>query len=386
MTTPRQPGWYDDPQDSNAQRYWDGQGWTPHRQRKPLARQTRAPVTPTVLQPPPSNLPPPPPRPPNLPPPQPSPPNLSPLQPGQNYRDEHAWADIPATPSAGGPPTGNVVTKLRTNKLAVYLIGGGFGGLTGALLAEPVILSNPSYYTGLLEVILYTALWFGVITSVLAAVLVIAAEWYQRRQLRPLRVVNALLFGALAGAIAGAVAEAIFQQKIGSPEFHNYVLRTFCWGLAGSLVGALLSRTVPNLGLRRGSAAGFIGGAVGGICFILVSHVLPETLGRLVGISALGVALGLAMYVVEHLFHEALLEVIWAPNETTRVTLGAQPVTIGGGEDHIFVRGLPEHVAAVVFENGQIEHIETSTGKRTPLKDGSRLQIGPLSLVVHAAE
>ncbi len=34
MTTP-QPGWYDDPQDANARRYWDGQQWTSHRQRKP---------------------------------------------------------------------------------------------------------------------------------------------------------------------------------------------------------------------------------------------------------------------------------------------------------------------------------------------------------------
>ena len=63
MTTPRQPGWYDDPHDSNAQRYWDGQDWTPHRQRKPLSRPTQAPVTPTPPQSPPSNLPPPPPPP-----------------------------------------------------------------------------------------------------------------------------------------------------------------------------------------------------------------------------------------------------------------------------------------------------------------------------------
>ncbi len=34
MTTPNQPGWYDDPQDPNAQRYWDGRGWTPHRQQR----------------------------------------------------------------------------------------------------------------------------------------------------------------------------------------------------------------------------------------------------------------------------------------------------------------------------------------------------------------
>jgi hypothetical protein len=67
MTTPDQPGWYDDPNDSNAQRYWDGQNWSPHRQRKPHSPQAQTPVTPTAPVPsPPSNLPPPPP---NLPPP-----------------------------------------------------------------------------------------------------------------------------------------------------------------------------------------------------------------------------------------------------------------------------------------------------------------------------
>jgi uncharacterized membrane protein YeaQ/YmgE (transglycosylase-associated protein family) len=356
MTTLHQPGWYDDPDDASALRYWDGQVWTAHRQRKPTSR----PVQPPVVATPPQEYS----RPPELPPPAPRLPN------------------VPPTSSDTG-----VVTKLRTNKLAVYLLGGGFGGLAGALLAELVEIARPRYYIPFLEVILYTALWFGVITSVLTAALVIAAEWYQRRELRPGRVVNAFLFGALAGAIAGAVAEAIFQQKIGNPEFQNYVLRTFCWGLAGSLIGGLLSRTVPNLGLKRGSAAGFVGGAVGGICFLLlVSSTVAETLGRLVGISVLGIALGLAMYVVEQLFREASLEVIWAPNESTRVSLGAQPVTIGGGEDHVFLRGLPEHVAAIVFANGQIEYIETSNGKRTPLKDGSCLPIGPVQLVVHAAE
>ncbi len=37
MTTPSQPGWYDDPQDPNAQRYWDGRGWTSHRQPWPAS-------------------------------------------------------------------------------------------------------------------------------------------------------------------------------------------------------------------------------------------------------------------------------------------------------------------------------------------------------------
>ncbi len=52
MTISTQPGWYDDPEDPNAQRYWDGHDWTPHRQRKPAS-------APSPPPPPPPNLPPP---------------------------------------------------------------------------------------------------------------------------------------------------------------------------------------------------------------------------------------------------------------------------------------------------------------------------------------
>jgi drug/metabolite transporter (DMT)-like permease len=366
MTTRPQPGWYDDPDDPNAQRHWDGQNWTPYRKRKPTPRPAQPPVAASPQEQY-SPRPGPPPPPPPLPPPPP--------------------AHLPPPPTRGLPAIfdSNFVAKLRTNQLAVYLVAGGLGGLAGALLGE-VEASGPRYYTSTPQIIMRTSLWSGLFTSVLAVALVIAAEWYQRHQLRPGRVAIAFLFGALAGAFAGAIAELIFQQRIGSIWFQNYVLRSFCWGLAGSLIGAFLSRAVPNLGLIRGSVAGFIGGAVGGISFVLIAGVLPETLGRLVGIAALGTALGFAMYAVEHLFREASVEVIWAPNESTRVSLGAQPVTIGGGEDHIFLRGLPEHVAAIVFQNGQLEYVESSTGTRTPLTDGSRFAIGPVELLVHAAK
>lgn len=175
-------------------------------------------------------------------------------------------------------------------------------------------------------------------------------------------------------------------MRIGSPAFHAIVVRTVCWGLMGALLGALLSRTVPNLGLLRGLIGGAVGGGLGGIGFLLVGLVLPAAVGRLVGLGTLGFALGLAMIVVEKLFREASLEVIWAPGETTNFNLGAQAVTIGGGEDHVFVRGLPHHFASIVFANGVIEYVETARGARTPLKNGSRLEIGKLNLVIHAAK
>jgi hypothetical protein len=57
MTTPQQPGWYDDPGDAKAQRYWDGQVWTPQRRRKPMSSANQQPATPPALSAPPSPAP-----------------------------------------------------------------------------------------------------------------------------------------------------------------------------------------------------------------------------------------------------------------------------------------------------------------------------------------
>jgi hypothetical protein len=110
MTTPGQPGWYDDPNDTSAQRYWDGQDWTPHRQRKQVSRSTRATVTPP---PPPaaSNLPPPPPPPAtNLPPPAS---NLPPPPPDQQAQ----WPPPGQTP--GGVPQKRSRTSIAVIAAAI---------------------------------------------------------------------------------------------------------------------------------------------------------------------------------------------------------------------------------------------------------------------------
>lgn len=50
MTIPPRHGWYDDPDNSDAQRYWDGREWTPHRQQKPQRPRPNFPPPPQVGQ------------------------------------------------------------------------------------------------------------------------------------------------------------------------------------------------------------------------------------------------------------------------------------------------------------------------------------------------
>ncbi len=276
------------------------------------------------------------------------------------------------------------LVALRSNKPLLYLLAGGFGGAAGSVLAE--FAPGGGRDATPFALIVATGIWSAIAASVLATALFVAGEWHQRRDVRPRSAQKILLLGALAGFVSGAVAQAAYSVQIGPAAFHAVVVRVACWALMGALLGALLSRPVPNLGLLRGLLAGAVGGGLGGVGFLLVGAVLPDAIGRLVGIGTLGLALGLAMIVVEKLFREASLEVIWAPNETTNFNLGAQAVTIGGGENHVFVRGLPPRFARIAFSNGLIEYVETATGKRTPLKDGSRLEIGKLNLVIHAAK
>jgi hypothetical protein len=84
-TSDNQPGWYDDPNDLSAQRYWDGQGWTPHRQRKPVSPPIRASAPPPAA------------------PPLPQPPAAPPLPPPPGGAPAPPFG-VPQSPPPGQPP------------------------------------------------------------------------------------------------------------------------------------------------------------------------------------------------------------------------------------------------------------------------------------------
>lgn len=276
------------------------------------------------------------------------------------------------------------ISNLRLKQRELYALAGVIGGVVGALVAE-LTLRVAIDRTTLIGGIVGTGLWSAAFASVLGSILFLAGEWHQRRELKPDRTIRVAVISGAAGLLSGAGAQYLFSMEVGSFQLRNYGLRILAWAIMGALLGAMLSRSVPNLPLRRGFGAGAIGGAVGCMGFLLTSMYLAGSTGRTVGIALLGLSLGLAMYFVENMFREASVEVEWAPRETTRVGLGAQPVVIGGGgEEQIFKKGLPPYVSSLVFRDGLIEHVETANGKRTPLQDGSRLRIGGLNMQVHA--
>jgi uncharacterized membrane protein YeaQ/YmgE (transglycosylase-associated protein family) len=271
---------------------------------------------------------------------------------------------------------------IRNNKPLLFLILGFIGGAIGSFLSEFLPeMSEQSDATVLVQ----TSIWTSLTGGMISLALFVASEIYHRR--RGFLTGQALKYvfaGVVGGLIAGAVAQAVYSGDFVSPTVKNFVLRPICWGIMGAILGWRLASTIPNLTRKRAAIAGGIGGVVGGVVFLFVGYYMPEAIGRLVGVGALGAALGLAIVVVDSMFREASLEIVWAPREVTTVALGAIPVTIGGGDDHVFVAGLAQASARIVIEHGKIQYVDTATQRRTELRDGSKLKIGRIEVIVHA--
>ena len=119
MTSSIQPGWHDDPEDASAQRYWDGQAWTPLRRRKPLSGQPPAPSA--AAAPVPTGFPPPP-----APPTPQQPPSRTPPEVTAQYgQPPGQWAPLsPQAPAVTAKGGGSGKKALLTVAAVVVLIVG----------------------------------------------------------------------------------------------------------------------------------------------------------------------------------------------------------------------------------------------------------------------
>lgn len=267
---------------------------------------------------------------------------------------------------------------MKNNKCLLFLVCGFLGGCSGTLIAELA----PAFGRDFLGMALHVAVWSGATASLITAGLFAAGEVYHRKPFSTYVYRKGLVAGLLAGGMAGFVAQSVYSFSDHSDFWGGVIVRSLCWGLMGAILGWRLSSVIPNLGAVRGVLAGAFGGFFGGVSFLLISHLFPELFGRVTGMGILGAALGLAVVAIEEAFRSASLEIIWAPKEITTVTLGSSPVYLGGGDDHIFVKGLPQNALSVVLKDGQIQCANHTTGSHNVLKDGSLIKVGKIEVVV----
>lgn len=269
------------------------------------------------------------------------------------------------------------LTDLR--KAVFFAVCGGVGGAAGALLAEPMG-GGPS--VDFAEAMANVAVWFGLIGAAIAAAILFGQGWYLRRKLRPDRsVMLGAVFGLIAGALSGAIAQFIFSAG-GEGE----VLRAFCWGIAGGLLGLILSARIPNLAWRRGLSGGLLGGLAGGILFIALSAAAGDTLGRLTGVFAIGFLIGLMIMLADALFREAWLEIAYGSREKRSISLGAEAVTFGSDPGcTVYVAGVAPRACSYKLEQGRIIYEDLATGQTSAASPGDSLSLGKLTVTVHGA-
>ena len=292
-------------------------------------------------------------------------------------------------------PSQNEISSsmLIGNKFLLFTVAGLIGGALGSLGSEFIMSHEEASSAGFMSLVFRTGVWgccWGIgITLALLGV----CEVYARRSAFSVWVaINGLWRGALCGFVSGAVAQAVFSLPVKEAWLRYWIFKPVCWGIAGLLLGLLLSFSIPNLGKIKGAIAGMVGGFIGGGTFVCLNFLLLmfNSCGtmaggflRMVGIGIIGAAVGLVVTVAEAVFRSAYVEIFWGTNEKTIVNLGPEPVWFGGGRSQVFVKGLPERSAGLVMQAGTIVFME-SNGSRRTLGDGQSMTVGHVRIVVHA--
>lgn len=259
---------------------------------------------------------------------------------------------------------------------------GAVGAAIGSILSDVIRVPTESFVMKLVS----SAIWSALLAAGIAAGLVWALELNLRKPSFPRgKVLGALRAGAFAGAISGGIAEFIFSSVALAPGFGQVLFQSACWGLAGALIGSALSKFIANLSRKKAVIGGAVGGFAGGFSFLVLCTVLPEALGRVIGVGMLGAVLGLCLLMADNLFRSAWLEVIWGPNESTTLSLGEKPVYLGGGDDDVYIAGLPQHAVRVVATRGVIQCDQLVGKGPTFLKAGSEIRLGNVKVVVRTS-
>ncbi len=277
------------------------------------------------------------------------------------------------------------IVRARNNKKLLFACFGFFGGVIGSLIAESIEIIKIDYVQNSDKLQASFSLASVSICFLLAF---FWAETIHNRKIKLTgkQIKQALVFGIIAGVVSGTIAQTLFEYaSLFLPDKIMYFIgHHFIWAIFGALLGWCLVQIIPNLEKVMAVVAGAVSGVFGSFGFIIICTIISGGMpARTIGTGILGVALGLTIVLTEQLFREGSLQITWAQNEITTMNLCTRPIFIGGGDDHIFINGLPQNSASVVLKDGKVIYKDTKTAKETTLRNGSQLKMGKVEIIVH---
>ena len=277
-------------------------------------------------------------------------------------------------------------------------IAGLIGGLLAWAVAESLFGDNHtagSVSQILIEMGVFGAIIGGIIGCCLgAADGVVSGVWEKALKAGGI----GLGIGAAGGFLGGVCGQYLYGSLLGSgqPGIGTFMLaRTIAWSVVGIFVGL-------GQGVGRGSGKRIVNGLIGGLAGGFVAGLLFDPIGsavntglvsRLVGISILGGAAGLAVGLVEEMRKEAWLSVVQGPLSGKQFILYENITRIGSSPkcEITLIKDpqvMPEHAAIenrgasfVLSSNQGPALVNGQPAHQMRLQAGTMIVVGSTSLL-----
>lgn len=243
-------------------------------------------------------------------------------------------------------------------------------------------------FAGIAPALFRVGTWTGFICVGIALALVVVQSLLLTGAVDVGRILKPVGVAFGVGFVSGVIAQFLYGMLLAAfGESLGQLPRFPPWMIAGAGLGLAMSLAIPNIRSLPAAALGALGGLLGVSAFVVFIYLgLGDVTARLWGAAAIGFFIGLALAVAERAAREGFLRVIWAPNETTTVNLGARPITVGTGKE-VSVRlpassRYPALVATFRLVGGSATMQNHMSNTHHALRDGNKLNLGPVSIEV----
>jgi Ca-activated chloride channel family protein len=193
---------------------------------------------------------------------------------------------------------------------------------------------------------------------------------------------------AAIGLFAGGLSQGLLYFALEQGGFLMVLGRMTGWALMGALLGYGLGWFIPNLKHLRGLAGGLAGGIAGVVCFLILGVIFADTVGRLAGAAMLGFCIGAMIALLEAALREAWLEIDYGNGEIRKVSLGREPVSIGGDASRctVFIRQAPPRAYEYILKDGEALCRDLVNDRETAVSPGDVKSIGNIAIRLKTAQ